>query len=213
MIFNNLRSLCSLCSSCTNIGCELQSGIVRTECAFYMPPRADWHDIPSDEMTLEQARQAVKELRKYIMDNHIFYKSKNMISRQAVKEQMIKYGFNAPDMTVTEFVEDLPPVKPQPKTETEDSSTDCISREAVLDLAEKGVLVSNGNYKAVCKAINELPSVKPKERTGEWQQDMDGTFLCSECGSGYKDQPTLMGKPMFAFCPICGCRMIKGVDE
>ena len=39
------------------------------------------------------------------------------ISRQAVKEQMIKYGFHAPDMTVTEFVEDLPPVRPQePKT-------------------------------------------------------------------------------------------------
>lgn len=38
------------------------------------------------------------------------------ISRQAVKEQMIKYGFHAPDMTVTEFVEDLPPVNPQPKT-------------------------------------------------------------------------------------------------
>lgn len=26
---------------------------------------------------------------------------------------MIKYGFLAPDMTVTEFVEDLPPVDPQ----------------------------------------------------------------------------------------------------
>ena len=38
------------------------------------------------------------------------------ISRQAVKEQMIKYGFHAPDMTVTEFVEDLLPVTPQRKT-------------------------------------------------------------------------------------------------
>lgn len=38
------------------------------------------------------------------------------ISRQAVKEEMIKYGFHAPDMTVTEFVEDLPPVTSQPKT-------------------------------------------------------------------------------------------------
>ena len=34
------------------------------------------------------------------------------VSRQAVKEQMIKYGFYAPDMTVTEFVEELPPVTP-----------------------------------------------------------------------------------------------------
>jgi hypothetical protein len=39
------------------------------------------------------------------------------VSRQTVKEQMIKYGFHAPDMTVTEFVEDLPSVNLQePKT-------------------------------------------------------------------------------------------------
>ena len=38
---------------------------------------------------------------------------------------------------------------------------DAIRRQAVLDLAKKGVLVSNGNYKSVCKAINELPSVTP----------------------------------------------------
>lgn len=38
---------------------------------------------------------------------------KDAVSRQAVKEQMIKYGFHASDMTVTEFVEDLPPVLPK----------------------------------------------------------------------------------------------------
>ena len=27
----------NLCDSCTNIGCEFQSGIVRSKCAFYMP--------------------------------------------------------------------------------------------------------------------------------------------------------------------------------
>lgn len=31
----------NLCSSCTNIGCEFQSGIVRTKCAFYIPPHID----------------------------------------------------------------------------------------------------------------------------------------------------------------------------
>lgn len=40
----------------------------------------------------------------------------DVISRQVVKEQMIKYGFHAPDMTVTEFVEDLLPVRPQEQT-------------------------------------------------------------------------------------------------
>lgn len=31
----------SLCDSCTNIGCKFQSGIVRTKCAFYMPPQLE----------------------------------------------------------------------------------------------------------------------------------------------------------------------------
>lgn len=30
-----------LCSSCTNIGCEFQFGIVRTKCAFYLPPHIE----------------------------------------------------------------------------------------------------------------------------------------------------------------------------
>ena len=36
--------------------------------ALEQEPCEDWHDIPSGEMTLEQARQAVRELRKYVMD-------------------------------------------------------------------------------------------------------------------------------------------------
>lgn len=54
-------------------------------------------------------------------DTHLIcedYKSLDgdCVSRQVVKEQMIKYGFRAPDMTVTEFVEDLPPITPQQKS-------------------------------------------------------------------------------------------------
>jgi len=42
--------------------------------------------------------------------------SDDCVSRIDVKKQMLKYGFHAPDMTVTEFVEDcLSPVTPQPK--------------------------------------------------------------------------------------------------
>ena len=37
----------------------------------------------------------------------------DLISRQTVKEQMLKFGFSAPDMTVTEFVEDLPSAQPE----------------------------------------------------------------------------------------------------
>lgn len=50
---------------------------------YKQEPCENWYDVPSDEMTLEQARQAVKDLRKYVMDNHILSKSGDTISRQA----------------------------------------------------------------------------------------------------------------------------------
>jgi len=53
--------------------------------------------------------------------------------------------------------------------------------------------------------INDIPSADRPQ--GEWFKDDEGTFICSACGSGYKDQPTLMGKPMFKWCPLCGARM------
>jgi hypothetical protein len=38
----------------------------------------------------------------------------DLISRHIIQEQMLKYGFTAPDMTVTEFVEDcLPSTQPE----------------------------------------------------------------------------------------------------
>ena len=58
--------------------------------------------------------------------------------------------------------------------------------------------------------INDAPSADRQQ--GEWFKDDEGTFICSACGSGYKDQPTLMGKPMFKWCPLCGARM-KGADD
>lgn len=40
----------------------------------------------------------------------------DLISRRIIKEQMLKYGFTAPDMTITEFVEDcLPSAQPERK--------------------------------------------------------------------------------------------------
>ena len=39
---------------------------------------------------------------------------------------------------------------------------DCINRKEVLELARQGKIVSNDNYKSVCRYINGLPSVYPK---------------------------------------------------
>ena len=60
-----------------NLGCERMSFYAQQpgyyEPVYWMPlpnmpiveeKKIDWHDIPADEMTLEQARQVVKDLRK-----------------------------------------------------------------------------------------------------------------------------------------------------
>lgn len=48
---------------------------------------------------------------------------------------------------------------------------------------------------------------------GKWFKDDEGTFICSACGTGDKDQPTLMGKPMFEWCPFCGAQMKGAANE
>ena len=98
---------------------------------------------------------------------------------------------------------------------------DAISRQAVLDLAKKGVLISNGNYESVCKAINELPSVTPQPKTGHWidpQQD-DGMsdpiyyqVRCSNCGFDFDPQTFYQELKQYgadSFCPNCGAKMVE----
>lgn len=49
-----------------------------------------------------------------VIEKHEAQPCEDCVSREAVKDGMIKYGFHALDMTVTEFVEDcLPSVTPQ----------------------------------------------------------------------------------------------------
>jgi len=93
--------------------------------ALEQEPCEDWHDIPSNEMNLEQARQAVRDLRKFVMDNHILPKlqsCKDAISRQAVLEQINcwigsgEYRYTNATHYLTRRMQDLPSVTPQPKT-------------------------------------------------------------------------------------------------
>ena len=65
----------------------IQSLLAHQEAILEQEPCEDWYDVPSDEMTLEQAKQAVKDLRKFVMDNHILPKlqpCEDAISRQKV---------------------------------------------------------------------------------------------------------------------------------
>lgn len=63
---------------------------------------------------------------------------------------------------------------------------------------------------AIRDRLEALPTVDAVPvRHGRWEWDGEA-FVCSACGSGYKGQPTMMGEPMFEFCPVCGADMRKG---
>ena len=87
---------------------------------------------------------------------------------------------------------------------------DAISRQAVLDLAKKGVLVSNGNYKSVCKAINELPPVNPQPKIGHWIEVTNGRGghecdLCHNYAPSYQNGDEYLTK----YCPNCAAKMVE----
>lgn len=81
----------------------------------------DWYDVPSDEMTLEQARQAVRDLREKLAEYLEQKPCEDCISRQAVLEVLKKHWLSG---TVAHRVIDeiglsinaLPSVTPKEKT-------------------------------------------------------------------------------------------------
>ena len=93
-----------------------------------------------------------------------------------------------------------------------------IRRQAVLDLAKKGVLISNGSYKSVCKAINEILAVDPTKK-GHWiikdgkeqGYDIGGIktwyiqIVCSECGFIKTAIEGHIGQ--YHYCPNCGAKI------
>lgn len=125
--------------------------------------------------------------------------STDAVSRQAVKEQMIKYGFHAPDMTVTEFVEEIPPVTPIQTCE------DAVSRQAVLD-----IFGSKGEFDWVLNCaiekIKEIPPVTPTRPKGKWIRVTDKAgYLVWEC-TCCKWQERIATN----YCPDCGADMREG---
>ena len=90
--------------------------------------------------------------------------------------------------------------------EETDPCEDAISRKVVLRL----FATHDGKY--LYEAIQQLPSVQPKAKTGHWiAQDIHNchtNFKCSECGYMH-DFMHLYGKPTadYTYCPNCGAKM------
>ena len=86
--------------------------------ALEQEPCEDWYDVPSNEMILERARQASKDLRKRFKEDLEQEPCGDLISRQAVLDEISDYN-NDLDYTTNELydrVKRMSPVNPQPKT-------------------------------------------------------------------------------------------------
>lgn len=144
----------------------------------------------------------------------LFEKSfnKDCMSRQIVKEGMIKYGFCASDMTVTKFIEDeLPPVTPKVST-----SDDCVSRQAALDaITEIDDNINMDIYtNEVREIINELSSVRPTLKVGKWIYHFERDDY-NDYENEYYECPfchDLGGDKYYHYCPVCGNK-VKGVEN
>lgn len=56
---------------------------------------------------------------------------------------------------------------------------------------------ANGSREGYKKGIEDA---RP---TGKWERDDNG-FTCTHCKMHYKNIDTVMGKPMWEYCPECG---------
>ena len=61
-----------------------------------------------------------------------------------------------------------------------------------------------------------LSSAQPERKTGKWIPDNNNYitphFICSACGLSQKVE-TVMYRPIWAWCPRCGARMMEVKDE
>ena len=92
---------------------------------------------------------------------------------------------------------------------------DLISRQEALDFikdhsypvkydrnsTEQGMTITG-----IEQALNEMPSVQVKEKTGIWLNSY-GIFKCSLCGYCFEHEGY---KQYFNFCPCCGAKMGSG---
>jgi hypothetical protein len=58
--------------------------------------------------------------------------------------------------------------------------------------------------------VESMPTIE--ERKGKWILTRRNGILCGVCHSGFRRMPTLEGKPIFIYCPLCGAKM-EGSEE
>lgn len=122
-------------------------------------------------------------------------------SREAIKDAMLRYGFKAPDMTVTEFVEDeLPTADVEPVRHGRwiysKKHLWYKNKNGEIDMWRLDIGIHNGPECQVCHASfceHCTPNFDDEEC------DV-GHYYCSECKAAQLDNHN-------TYCPNCGAKM------
>lgn len=82
-----------------------------------------------------------------------------------------------------------------------------IDADELLKKLDDSIWYNVADFNEAWYAVDHAPTVDAVPvRHGRWKWNGEA-FICSACGNGHKGQPTIMGQPMFEFCPICGAKM------
>ena len=175
--------------------------------ALEQEPCEDWYDVPSNEMTLEQARQAVKDLREKLAE---YLEQEPCDMKQRVEKEYLYES----------LCEDLKKANAEIKRLSEPFE-DTISRQAVDELSKELVHTTRDKADFLCnfwEGLQKLPPVTPKEKTGRWisfgiQGEIDGqivrAFTCSECGAISIFRVSNRNIVNGDLCPNCGAKMVE----
>ena len=157
--------------------------------ALEQEPCEDWYDVPSDEMTLEQARQAVKDLRKKLAEYLEQEPCEDAVSRGC--NNCAYYVNGANDEACDEcFADEYEHPNFKPKAQ---HCEDCISRQAVDELSKELVHTTRDKADFLCnfwEGLQKLPPVTPKKKTG-WipvserlPEEFESVLVCYESQGG-----------------------------
>jgi hypothetical protein len=101
----------------------------------------------------------------------------------------------------------------------EQQHEDAISRQTAIDIVRHECGEWKGLAKEIVKQFNGLSPVQPKPKTGQWIESDNENMIsqhrwyCSECGGVHHDTETGEWREVFdfkyAYCPLCGARMVN----
>ena len=88
-----------------------------------------------------------------------------------------------------------------------DTATDCIDRQAVIDLCK--IILDRSDIVDFAHEIRQLPGAKPEPIHGEWLiEGESGDYYCDRCG--YIVPPGAEeDAENWNYCPSCGARMTE----